>query len=117
MAASRHPREVARQWAASSMPGRIRVRGASQESQSVATRPGTMGRMYANHREMGCRILFFTRIRIEVTSGMTSPFLFPGCGNFLDVIGERPISIRWELDHPMPMAHFREARTVCGLDS
>ena len=87
------------------------------ESQSVATQQGTMGRIYANHREMGYRILFFTRIRKEAINAITSPFLFLGSGNFLDATGNRPIAIRWQLDHPMPMAHFREARTVCGLDS
>ena len=87
------------------------------ESQSVATQHGKMGRIYAAHRELGYRILFFTRIRKEAIHGMTSPFLFLGSGNFLDASGNRPIAIRWQLDHPMPMAHFREARTVCGLDS
>lgn len=86
------------------------------ESQVTATQSGKMGQIYANHVAMGYRILFFTRIRKEAASGVTSPFLFLGEGTFLDATGNRPIAIRWQLQHPMPMSHYREARRVCGLD-
>jgi superfamily II DNA or RNA helicase len=86
------------------------------ESQVAATQNGKMGRIYANHVASGYRIFFFTRIRIEAASGVTSPFLFLGEGTFLDATGNRPIAIRWQLQHSMPMAHYREARRVCGLD-
>lgn len=86
------------------------------ESQSLATQTSKLGKIYANHEALGYRILFFTRIRKEAGPGLTSPFLFLGCGRFIDATGERPIAIRWQLEQPMPMEHFREARIVCGLD-
>lgn len=86
------------------------------ESQANTTQASKIGRIYANHEALGYRILFFTRIRKEAAKGVTSPFLFIGEGKFLDATGNRPIAIRWQLHHPMPMAHYREARRVCGFD-
>jgi hypothetical protein len=86
------------------------------ESQAAATQNGKMGRIYANHEALGYRILFFTRIRKEAAKGVTSPFLFLGPGKFLDATGNRPIAIRWQLAHPMPTAHYREARLASGME-
>ena len=86
------------------------------ESQSVTTQDGKLGKLYAAHESTGYKILFFSRIRKEAAIGLTSPFLFLGCGKFIDATGNRPIAIRWHLEHPMPQAHFREARVVCGLE-
>ena len=86
------------------------------ESQAAATQPGKMGRIYANHEALGYRILFFTRIRKQAAVGVTSPFLFLGAGRFIDAIGNRPIAIRWKLEHPMPIAHYREARLASGME-
>jgi superfamily II DNA or RNA helicase len=86
------------------------------ESQAAATQTSSMGRIYANHEVLGYRILFFTRIRKEAAKGVTSPFLFLGPGKFLDATGNRPIAIRWQLAHPMPTAHYREARLASGME-
>jgi hypothetical protein len=86
------------------------------ESQAAATQTGKMGRIYANHETLGYRILFFTRIRKQAAQGVTSPFLFLGPGRFLDATGNRPIAIRWQLEHPMPIAHYREARLASGME-
>ncbi len=86
------------------------------ESQAAATQNGKMGKIYANHESLGYRILFFTRIRKEAARGVTAPFLFLGEGKFLDATGNRPIAIRWQLQHPMPTAHYREARLVSGME-
>lgn len=86
------------------------------ESQSAVTQSGRMGMVYANHEKQGYRILFFSRIRKHATNGVTSPFVFLGAGRFLDATGNKPIAIRWQLEHPVPMDHYREARQVCGLD-
>jgi superfamily II DNA or RNA helicase len=86
------------------------------ESQSVATQEGKIGKIYANHQALGYRILFFARIRKMAAQTVTSPFMFLGTGQFIDAKGNRPIEIRWKLDTPMPMSHYREARLVCGLE-
>jgi superfamily II DNA or RNA helicase/HKD family nuclease len=86
------------------------------ESQAKATQSGKMGRIYANHKALGYRILFFTRIREQAAAGVTSPYLFLGQGGFLDATGNRPIAIRWKLEHPMPIAHYREARLASGME-
>jgi len=86
------------------------------ESQAAATQQSMMGRIYAEHVSRGYRILFFTRIRKEAARGVTAPFLFLGEGKFLDATGNRPIAIRWQLQHPMPIAHYREARLASGME-
>jgi hypothetical protein len=52
----------------------------------------------------------------QAAKGIASPFLFFGPGMFLDATGERPIAIRWQLQHAMPIHHYREARLVSGLE-
>lgn len=86
------------------------------ESQVGATQTSKMGKIYANHEALGYRILFFTRIRKQAAKGITAPFLYLGPGKFLDATGNRPIAIRWQLEHSIPITHYREARRVCGLD-
>jgi len=87
------------------------------ESQSVASQDGKLGRIYSGHVAQGYKILFFSRIRKEMAVGLTSPFHFLGCGDFIEASGNRPIGIRWQLENPMPLSHYREARIVCGLES
>ena len=86
------------------------------ESQSLTTQESQTGKIYANHLEMDYQILFFSRIRKLAASGLRAPFLFLGPGRFIDATGNRPIAIRWELEYPMPIEHYREARQVSGLE-
>ncbi len=43
----------------------------------------------------------------------TCPFIFLGTAKeLLNYEGNRPISMTWELDHPIPAELFEEARSV-----
>jgi DNA mismatch endonuclease Vsr len=59
---------------------------------------------------------FAARIRVQATTVVTSHFLLLGQGRFLDATGTRPFAIRWKLEHPMPIAQYREARLASGME-
>lgn len=82
------------------------------ESQSTITQDSPTGLNYKHFKARGYTILFFARID-KKTDGETAPFIFLGpAKQYRAFEGNRPISIIWELEYPMPAAQFEEARTV-----
>lgn len=80
------------------------------ESQSTATQGTPTGQNYIHFKERGYTILFFARIEKKI-EGETAPFIYLGpASNLISYEGERPISMVWELEWPMPAALFEEAR-------
>jgi hypothetical protein len=80
------------------------------ETQAATTQASNVGQNYINFKERGYTVLFFARTdkRIE---GETSPFTFLGsASDLLSFEGNRPISMVWELQHPVPAALFEAAR-------
>lgn len=82
------------------------------ESQSQTTRASSTGRNYLNFEDRGYTILFFVRLEKRIEDE-TAPFVFLGpAKSLVSAEGDRPISMVWELEHPMPAALFEEARAV-----
>lgn len=82
------------------------------QSQSVTTQASETGKNHIHFRERGYTILFFVRVALRI-DGETAPYQFLGpAKNIISYEGDRPISIVWELEYPMPAALFEEARTV-----
>jgi superfamily II DNA or RNA helicase/HKD family nuclease len=80
------------------------------ESQSTATQTTTTGQNYIHFKERGYTILFFTRVEKQI-EGEAAPFIYLGPAfDLISYEGGRPISMVWELEHPMPAALFEEAR-------
>jgi len=66
------------------------------ESQSVTRAESATGLRYRNHAEEGRSILLFTRLRSNDRA-----FWFLGPATYRGHIGERPMAITWELEHPL----------------
>ena len=82
------------------------------ESQSRITRDSPTGLNYKNFLDRGYTILFFARVDKRV-DGETAPFLFLGpAKSLISFEGDRPITMTWELQYPMPAEMFEEARAV-----
>lgn len=82
------------------------------ESQSGTSQASPTGQNLLHFAERGFTILFFARLE-KFCEDEVAPFIFLGpAKRLLSASGDRPISILWELDHPMPAALFEEARAV-----
>ena len=67
------------------------------ESQSSTREAGPTGLRYRRHAAEGRAILLFTRLRADERA-----FWFLGRGTYRGHVGERPMAITWELQHPLP---------------
>ncbi len=82
------------------------------ESQSNTSQRSATGQNYLHFRERGYTVLFFARLEKRI-DGETAPFLFLGpARRLISAQGDRPISMVWELEHPIPAVLFEEARAV-----
>ena len=64
--------------------------------QSTTRADGTTGQRYQHHQSQGRTILPFTRLRADDRA-----FWFLGPATYRSHVGERPMAITWELEHPL----------------
>jgi len=80
------------------------------QSQSGTSQDSQRGKGYIHFKERGYAVLFFARLKKRV-GRETSPFVFLGpVSELLSYEGDRPISMVWELEYPMPAHLFEHAR-------
>jgi hypothetical protein len=66
------------------------------ESQSGTSEGSPTGRRYQTHETAGHSILLFARVRQDDRA-----FWFLGPARYRGHVGERPMAVTWELDHPL----------------
>nr|WP_300998797.1 DUF3427 domain-containing protein [Methanoculleus sp.] len=81
------------------------------QSQSTTSASSPTGRRYIERERRGSKVLLFVREYNRV-DGITQPYLFLGTARYLSHEGSRPMSITWELDHPMPPGFFLKANKM-----
>ncbi|MDN7024563.1 DUF3427 domain-containing protein [Methanoculleus sp. FWC-SCC1] len=81
------------------------------QSQSTTSASSATGRRYIEHERRGSRVLLFVREYNRV-DGVTQPYIFLGTARYRSHEGSRPMSIIWELDHPMPPGFFLKANKM-----
>ena len=67
------------------------------ESQSATREDSPTGMRYRNHERDGRSILLFSRLRADDRA-----FWFLGPARYRGHVGEKPMAITWDLDHPVP---------------
>jgi len=67
------------------------------ESQSATRADSATGLRYRHHERDGGAVLLFTRLRADDRA-----FWFLGPATYRGHVGEKPMAITWELDHPLP---------------
>lgn len=80
------------------------------QSQSGTSEMSNTGRRYIEHISMGYTPMLFIRDRKKLANGLTSPYFFAGPLNYLKHQGSKPISITWQLPHPLPARTLSWAR-------
>lgn len=71
------------------------------QSQNRNTQASSIGQDIRHHRERGITIHLFVRAEPK-TNGKTSPFIYCGALNFQRWEGEKPITVWWRLQEPVP---------------
>lgn len=79
------------------------------QSQNSASPETPKGLSYINHRENKKRILLFVREKANDEHGNAMGYVFVGEGNLKDHYGSKPMSIKWELNEPMPHYLWKDA--------
>jgi superfamily II DNA or RNA helicase/HKD family nuclease len=75
------------------------------QSQSTTSADSPTGRRYIEHESRGHTILLFGRE--NKGKGLAEPYVFLGPARYVGHTGSRPMSITWELRHPLPARLFR----------
>jgi len=79
------------------------------QSQNAAGPHTSRGKSYIHHRELGKKILLFVREKAKDEFGNAMGYVFVGEGNLIDHYGSSPMSIRWELNEPLPHYLWKDA--------
>jgi len=79
------------------------------QSQNAAGPHTSRGKSYIRHRELGKKILLFVREKAKDEFGNAMGYVFVGEGNLIDHYGSSPMSIRWELNEPLPHYLWKDA--------
>lgn len=81
------------------------------QSQSTTSASSPVGNRYIHHEERGGKVLLFVR-EFNKVDNRAEPYIFLGTARYLSHEGSRPMSILWELDHPMPPGLFVRANKM-----
>jgi hypothetical protein len=81
------------------------------ESQNSTRASSSTGQRYIHHADNHSNIVLFTR-STRADNGITSTYTCLGNVSYVNHVGERPMSITWELARPMPQQVYLEASTV-----
>jgi superfamily II DNA or RNA helicase len=79
------------------------------QSQNAAGPETSKGLSYIKHQDNKKRILLFVREKANDEYGNTMGYVFIGEGNLKEHYGSKPMSIKWELNEPMPHYLWNEA--------
>lgn len=83
------------------------------QSQSTTAESSSTGQRYIHHNERGSRVLLFVReFKADRISGGAEAYTFLGTANYVKHEGERPMSITWRLDHPIPAKYLKKTNKL-----
>ena len=71
------------------------------QSQNQTSHSSSVGQAYIHHKEKGIHIHLFVR-KFDSMHGMTLPFTYLGEIDYVSSHGDKPMSIKWRLHHPVP---------------
>lgn len=83
------------------------------QSQSTTTSSSATGQRYINHAKYGSKILLFVReYKTDRISGGAGIYTFLGTANYVNHTGDRPMSITWKLDKPIPAKFLKKTNKL-----
>ena len=75
------------------------------QSQNATSETSSMGKRYINHKTEGETILLFVREHKNSINGSV-PFTLLGKANYVSHTGNKPMSIIWQLEEPIPAKYL-----------
>ncbi len=72
-------------------------------SQNRHRRDSKAGNAITNHQELSIAVHLLVRDGRKTTRGKAAPFVYCGEVTFVDWEGDQPITIRWQLEHTLPI--------------
>ncbi len=71
------------------------------QSQNKTSHSSSVGNDYINHKEKNLHLHLFVR-KFEKMHEMTLPFTYLGKVDYVSSYGDKPMSVKWHLHHPVP---------------
>jgi len=84
------------------------------QSQSTTSVSSKTGQRYIHHREQGSKVALFVREYNRDSFGLTEAFCFLGLVEYRSHEGDRPMSIVWELEKPIPARYLGKTNKLAG---
>ncbi len=81
------------------------------QSQSTTSENSATGQRYINHKKTGSKVIIFVR-EYKKEEGFTANYYYLGTASYVRHEGDRPMSIVWKLDNPMPAFLVRKANKL-----
>ena len=83
------------------------------QSQSTTAASSPTGQRYINHAKNGSKILLFVREhKTDRISGGAGIYTFLGTANYVTHTGDKPMSITWKLDKPIPAKFLKKTNKL-----
>ena len=83
------------------------------QSQSTTSASSPTGQRYINHSKKGSKILLFVReYKVDRISGGAGIYTFLGTAKYISHTGDRPMSITWKLDKPIPAKFLKKTNKL-----
>lgn len=84
------------------------------QSQSTTSEASPTGQRYIHHREQGSRVVLFVREFNKDEFNLTETFCFLGLVDYQSHEGEKPMSIIWRLQEPIPARYLPKTNKLAG---
>lgn len=79
------------------------------QTQNQTRNDSGKGLTYINHKKLGKKILLFAREQARNEYSNTNGYVFLGEGSIKEHYGSKPMSIVWQLSHPIPHFLWKES--------
>jgi superfamily II DNA or RNA helicase/HKD family nuclease len=84
------------------------------ESQARTATASPTGQRYVNQVALGSRVVLFVRENRRDERDVSSPYLCLGPARHVSHKSDRPMQIVWELERPMPVEIYSQAKVAAG---
>jgi hypothetical protein len=80
------------------------------QSQNRTRRTDKHGKLIHDHEKLGVEVHLFVRAQKKDAKGAAAPFVYCGQARFESWEGEKPITVKWRLEHLLPDRLFMQFR-------
>lgn len=82
------------------------------QTQNRTSEDSETGQRYINHKKMNSKVVLFVREYRQDENREAVPYYFLGTANYVKHDGDRPMSITWMLDEPIPASLVKKSNKM-----